>query len=533
MPRANSEREYDGGMTSATLSLRSASQPADDTEVLVLAASRSSSGDELIVRGAPDGTAPEVVTALAASLQAIGFAAKKDEFVRLPAPAGLTAASIAVVGLGTDTPTDADLRYAAGVAGRRTTAKDAVVLSFGVSDAASLTAVAEGAGLGSYDYTDYRGTGRSADDAPEQVGEEAGSTTSAPRARSIAIVSALEGASAQTALERALASAEAVELVRDLVNIPALDLYPSNYAERVQSLASGLPLEVTVWDEQQLVAEGFGGIAGVGQGSTRPPRLVKVSYSPAGAAKHIALVGKGITFDTGGLSLKPPVSMIGMKYDMAGSATVLAAVLAAARLELPVRITAWLALAENMPSGVAIRPGDVLTIKGGRTVEVLNTDAEGRLVLADALVAAGAEQPDAIIDVATLTGAAVVALGNRYVGTMGDKGLVDEVLAAASTAGETFWPMPLPAELRPLLASDIADIANVKPGNTAGGMLVAGVFLQEFVGTRPDGTPIPWAHLDIAGAAQNKDGGYGYTVKGPTGATVRTLLVFAESYAQA
>ncbi|MCS5720486.1 leucyl aminopeptidase [Herbiconiux sp. CPCC 203407] len=520
-------------MTSATLSIRSSDQTTTDGEVLVLAAHAPTEGSGLVVLGAADA----VVSAVAASLEAIGFGGKKDEFVRLPAPAGLTAASIAVVGLGTASPDVDALRYAAGVAGRRTTAKDAVVISFGLESSEQLVAVAEGAGLGSYDFTDYRGIGAEpADGSPaeaaEPVGEEAGSATSSPRARSISIVSALDSQAAAAALERALASVDAVALVRDLVNIPALDLYPSVYADRVQELAAGLPLDVTVWNEQELVAEGFGGIAGVGQGSTRPPRLVKVAYSPAGAAKHLAFVGKGITFDTGGLSLKPPVSMIGMKYDMAGSATVLAAVLAAARLELPVRITAWLCLAENMPSGTAIRPGDVLTIKGGRTVEVLNTDAEGRLVLADGLVAASAEQPDAIVDVATLTGAAVVALGNRYVAAMGDEALVADVLGAAKKAGESIWPMPLPAELRPLLASDIADIANVKPGNTAAGMLVAGVFLQEFVGKREDGKTIPWAHLDIAGPAQNKDGGYGYTVKGPTGVTVRTLLGLAESFSR-
>ncbi|MFB2581941.1 leucyl aminopeptidase [Herbiconiux sp. P15] len=518
-------------MTSASLSTRSSSQPTTDTEVVVLAAAKGPDG--LVVRGASD----EVASTVAASLTAIGFTGKKDEFVRLPAPAGLPAASIAVVGLGTDTPDEAVLRYAGGVAGRRTSAKDDVVLSFGIATAADLVAVAEGAGIGSYDYTDYRGAGTAADKA--EAGDaadteaDAAAEQHAPVARSIAILADLDPAEAAAALERALASVDAVALVRDLVNIPALDLYPSVFADRVEELTAGQPIEVTVWNEEQLVAEGFGGIAGVGQGSTRPPRLVKVDYSPAGAAKHLALVGKGITFDTGGLSLKPPVSMIGMKYDMAGAATVLAALLAAARLALPVRVTAWLCLAENMPSGDAIRPGDVLTIKGGRTVEVLNTDAEGRLVMADGLVAASADQPDAIVDVATLTGAAVVALGNRYVAAMGDDDLVQQVLAAAGEADESVWPMPLPAEMRAMLASDIADIANVKPGNPAGGMLVAGVFLQEFVGTRPDGERIPWVHLDIAGPAQNKDGGYGYTVKGPTGVTVRTLLRLAESFTRA
>ena len=368
---------------------------------------------------------------------------------------------------------------------------------------------------------DYRGAGT----------ENPGTGDAAPALQ--LVTGAVDGPAAARALARAQASVDAVNLVRDLVNVPALDLYPEVYADQVVELAAGRPLDVKVWDFDALVADGFGGIVGVGQGSERLPRLVRVDYAPEGASKHIALVGKGITFDTGGLSLKPPVSMIGMKYDMAGSATVLATVIAAAELELPVHLTAWLCLAENMPSGVAIRPGDVLTIKGGRTVEVLNTDAEGRLVLADGLVAASAEKPDAIIDVATLTGAAVVALGNRYTGVMGDDGLVASVLDAAREADEQFWHMPLPADMRPMLASDIADIANVKPGNTAGGMLLAGIFLKDFVGTDDEGDTIPWVHLDIAGPAQNKDGGYGFTVKGPTGVTVRTLLRFAESYARA
>ncbi|MFB2555966.1 leucyl aminopeptidase [Herbiconiux liangxiaofengii] len=506
-------------MTSASLSLRSPDQTLTDDELLVVAASKT--GEEISVRGslgASFGT--DFEAAVEAWLEAVAFAGKKDEFVRLPAPAGASAKAVAVVGLGTAEPDVAALRYAAGVAGRRATGTGRVVIDFGVETAAQLEAVLEGAGLGSYDYTDYRG---------------AGTTTVEPVGlRELAVVfGSLTGDESETALERARASVDAVNLVRDLVNVPALDLYPSVYADRVHELVEGLPVEVAVWDEEQLVAQGFGGIAGVGQGSTRPPRLVKVSYHPSAASKHLALVGKGITFDTGGLSLKPPVSMIGMKYDMAGSATVLAAVIAAARLQLPVRLTAWLCLAENMPSGVAIRPGDVLTIRGGRTVEVLNTDAEGRLVMADGLVAASEEKPDAIIDVATLTGAAVVALGNRYTAAMGDEKLVDQVLIAADAAGEPVWPMPLPEEMRSMLASDIADIANVKPGNTAGGMLVAGAFLKDFVGTDEAGETIPWAHLDIAGPAQNKDGGYGFTVKGPTGVTVRTLLRLAEAFSRA
>jgi leucyl aminopeptidase len=241
------------------------------------------------------------------------------------------------------------------------------------------------------------------------------------------------------------------------------------------------------------------------------------------------LIGKGITFDSGGLSIKPAKGMEDMKSDMSGAAAVLHTVAAAAHLGLPVRITGWLALAENMPSGTAQRPSDVITIRGGRTVEVLNTDAEGRLVLADALVAAGELAPDVMIDIATLTGAQMVALGNRVSAIMAnDDALRDRVFAAASDAGEQFWPMPLPGELRSSMDSRVADIANI--GERFGGMLVAGLFLQEFVPST-DGNPIPWAHLDIAGPSFNTGSAHGYTPTGGTGVGVRTLLTFCERLA--
>jgi leucyl aminopeptidase len=225
--------------------------------------------------------------------------------------------------------------------------------------------------------------------------------------------------------------------------------------------------------------------------------------------------------------------MVGMKYDMAGAASVLAVVVAAARLGVPVRVTGWLCIAENLPSGSAMRPNDVLTIRGGTRVEVLNTDAEGRLVLADGLRAATEEHPDAVIDIATLTGAEVVALGTRYSAAMGDDALVQRVKDAAERSGELVWPMPLPSELRARLRSEVADLTNATPGNTAAGMLLAGVFLREFVGKaseEADAPAVPWAHLDIAGSAQNDGGAYGYTAKGATGVLVRTLVAVTEDF---
>jgi leucyl aminopeptidase len=484
------------------------------------APSTDSTADILIVGAvaSPDGPAlfaDPGFESIADQFSAVGVTGAKDQIVRL-APVVGRASSIAVIGLGSVVSADA-LRYAAGSAVRQLTGANTVAFALPVTDAEQAAAVLEGAALGAYSFTTYRKASLAGTKLP------AGDIT-------VHTDQAEDGAA-----DRADVVAGAVSLVKDLVNTPPLDLYPESLADLAAAAAEGLPVRLTVWDEDQLVADGFGGIAGVGQGSSRPPRLVKVDYDPIDGVKHLALVGKGITFDTGGLSLKPPASMVGMKYDMTGAATVLAVTLAAARLRLPVRLTAWLCIAENMPSGSAIRPNDVLTIRGGRTVEVLNTDAEGRLVLADGLVAAGEEKPDAIIDVATLTGAAVVALGTRYSAVLGDDALVAQVLAASAAEGELAWPMPMPEELRALLNSDVADIANAKIGNTGGGMLLAAVFLREFIGTVGEGadaTTIPWAHLDIAGSAQLVGGGLGFTAPGPTGVTVRTLLRLAEEFSR-
>jgi leucyl aminopeptidase len=485
----------------------------------------SIAGDVLVigVRQTPDGPrltddAPELAS-LQESLAAIGISGAADELRRLPATAG-ACASIALIGLGKGDPDANALRTAAGSATRQLRGVGTVVFDMPAADSATAAAVLEGAGIGAYAFTSYR----SDPDA-----------TAAPASSAI-----VGGASVDDAdLSRARAVVDAMHLVRDLVNTPPADLYPETLAARAVAevdhlAAAGIPITVEVLDEIALAEHGYGGLTGVGRGSVRPPRLVVVRYAPDGAAKHLSLVGKGITFDTGGLSLKPPASMAGMKYDMTGAATVLGVVLAAARLGVGTIVTARLCIAENMPSGSATRPNDVLTMRGGRTVEVLNTDAEGRLVLADGLVDASAEHPDAIVDVATLTGAARVALGSRIVGAMGDRALTERVIEIAGTVGEQFWPMPIGEEFRPMLTSEVADIANVKIGNTAGGMLIAAAFLQEFVGRVGEGDDaprIPWTHLDIAGPAHNDGAGYGSTAKGPTGTTVRALIALAESMA--
>jgi leucyl aminopeptidase len=497
-------------MTVAALTVSAEPATTIDTDVLVIGVSKTNDGPRLL-------SDDPALAPLQDQLELIGVTGGVDELRRLPSSTG-AARSIALVGLGS-TVTPDDLRYAAGTAARQLRGIDSLVIALPTTSPDDLLAVLEGASIGAYGYTEYRVSSLKSTKAPAGT-----------------IIVASTVSDSDSLVERASTTALAVHTVRDLVNAPPSHMYPETLAQASVALAEGLPIDVEVLAEEELAAGGFGGILGVGLGSSRGPRLVKVSYSPAGAERHLALVGKGITFDSGGLSLKPPASMIGMKYDMTGAATALAVTLAAAKLGLPVRITAWLCIAENMPSGTAARPNDVLTMRGGKTVEVLNTDAEGRLVLADGIVAAGEENPDAIIDIATLTGAQVVALGNRYVGAMGDDTLIGQIVATATRVGETLWPMPLPAYLRPLLNSDVADIANIKPGNVASGMLIAGVFLQDFVGSTGEGDDahtIPWAHLDIAGPAENAGGGYGYTPHGPTGVTVRTLLALAEEFSLA
>jgi leucyl aminopeptidase len=283
---------------------------------------------------------------------------------------------------------------------------------------------------------------------------------------------------------------------------------------------------VEVLDEKALAAAGYGGVLGVGGGSSRPPRLVRIAYRPDSARRRVALVGKGITFDTGGISIKPAQNMDQMTSDMSGAAAVIATTALAARLELPIAVTATVPMAENMPSATAYRPGDVLRIYGGKTVEVLNTDAEGRLILADALVRAAEDEPDYLIDTATLTGAQIVALGTRTAGVMGTDEFRDRVAGHAQGTGEGGWAMPLPDELRADLDSRIADIANIT-NHRWGGMLAGGIFLREFV---PEG--LPWAHIDVAGPAYNTGGPWGYTGKGATGVPVRTLAAVLTDVAE-
>ena len=444
----------------------------------------------------------ESVSALLADAAvAIGAEGGMDSTWRVPAPAGLSAKGVVLVGMGEEAPTPDTLRAVAGFAAQSVKKPERLVFAFAHENATEHEAILEGAILGSY--------------RTDKVTADKKDTT--PR---IAVVGELT----EESVSRIVTQCEAVFTVRNLVTTPPNMLNPVSFVTEVEKLAKDTTLSIEILDEKELEKQGFGGITAVGKGSINPPRLMILRHQPADPSRHVALVGKGITFDSGGLSLKPPTAMVGMKYDMTGAAVMAATTIAAAQLGSPATITTYLCLAENMPSGTASRPNDVITIKGGKTVEILNTDAEGRLVMADGLQAASALNPDLIVDAATLTGAARIALGERYAGLMGSTEATAQIQAAAAEAGELVWPMPLPPELRTILNSDVADIANVKPGEVLGGMLSAGQFLKDFVATNDEGEDIPWAHLDIAGPAANSSGPYGYTPKGPTGAITRTLI---------
>ncbi|MBK8447579.1 MAG: leucyl aminopeptidase [Micropruina sp.] len=437
----------------------------------------------------------------------LGAKTKPGGTVALPGPDG---SRIVVVGLGDLDVTPEQVRRAAGNGVRHAASlagegSVSVAVSLDAVEPEVIRGAAEGALLGAYSFVKVSG------EQPE------------PTVSSITVVSSSGKPEARRAVEAARIVATAVCLARDWVNTPANVLYPETFAEAARVAARGTRIEVEVLDDKALERGGYGGLMAVGGGSARPPRLVRFSYAPRGAKAHLALVGKGITFDTGGLNLKPAEGMYTMKCDMGGAAAVLAATRAIADLGLKVRVTSYAAMAENMPSGTAYRPSDVLTMFGGTTVENVNSDAEGRLVMADALVRAGQDAPDLIVDVATLTGACVVALGERVAGLMASADeAADRVLDAAETAGEAFWQLPIPDGTRKKLDSKVADLRS--GGNRAGGALTAAAFLQTFV---PEG--MLWAHLDIAGPAFNEEAPYDYVPSGGTGVGVRTLVALAQS----
>ena len=452
----------------------------------------------------------EAVGEIEVGLKALGAKGGTEQVTRVVAPS-LPVASVLAIGLGKDRDVwPADLiRRAAGVAARSLNGTEAVITTLSDID---LEAAVEGLILGAYRFSDFR------------------SDKTAPKDKGLREVTALTAdtkAKTKSSAERAAAIATAVATARDLVNTPPSHLYPAEFAKRAKALGEAAGLEVEVLDDKALAKEGYGGVIGVGKGSSRPPRLVRLTHRGAKnkKAKKVALVGKGITFDTGGISIKPAANMHHMTSDMGGAAAVIATVVLAAKQELPIDVIATVPMAENMPSSTAQRPGDVLTQYGGITVEVLNTDAEGRLILADAIVRACEDEPDYLIETSTLTGAQTVALGARTPGVMGSDEFRDRVAEMSQAVGENAWPMPLPEELKDDLKSTVADLANVS-GSRYAGMLVAGTYLREFVA---DG--VQWAHIDVAGPAYNTGGPWGYTGKGGTGVPTRTMFAVLEDIA--
>jgi len=451
--------------------------------------------------------------ALLEILKNLGATGKSNEIIKVPYSKPQT---IYFTGLGETSKSydPENLRRAAGSAARELAGQSTATFALPASTLAQISAVAEGAALGAYAFNEFKSSTKSDFKEPlEQI---------------VIATKSTSDAAAKRALVRAEIIARNTAMVRDLINTPPSHLTPDSFCTRMKKLATPLGLKVEILNEATLKNQGYGGIIGVGQGSANPPRLLHISYTPSKARARYAFVGKGITFDTGGLALKPANGMEAMKSDMSGAAAVIGAIFAIAELKLPVAIDAWAPLAENMVSENATRPSDIISIYGGKTVEVLNPDAEGRLVLADAIVRAQevakkAGGLDGIIDVATLTGAQVVALGTRTSAVMtNDVEFSQQFLEASEKAGEAFWPMPLPEELRASLDSPVADLANI--GDRMGGMLVAGLFLKEFI--EPD---ISWLHLDIAGPAYNEATPHGYTPVGGTGIALRSLVTLVES----
>jgi leucyl aminopeptidase len=437
---------------------------------------------------------------LSEHLERVGFGAKEGEVEIVATARRIPSHEIAVVGLGSSNPGASGVRRAAGAAARRLADRPilAAALHEGRDDLAA--AAAEGFLLGAYRFTAHK---------------------SQPRPVGLQEVLILGGVN-QGTLQRAQAHAEATNLARDLTNEPASALTPEALAVRARAVADAGGLECTVLDETELEAQGFGGVLGVGRGSAAPPRLIKLRHAGDGTARSVALVGKGITFDSGGLSIKDARSMETMKTDMAGGAAVIAAMSVLHRLDVSDDVIALVPACENMIGGRALKPGDVVTHYGGRTTEVTNTDAEGRLVLADALALASELDPDAIVDTATLTGGISVALGRKASGLFStDDELADALESAAAAAGERVWRLPLFDDYRSELDSDVADMKN--SAGRYGSSIIAALFLREFV---RDG--IPWAHVDIAGTAR-ADSDSAEMSRGGTGVATRTLLSWLEA----
>jgi len=456
---------------------------------------------------------------LAETFALLGATGAVGEVTKLASLGALPVPLVAAVGLGEPGDTTPEtLRRAAGAATRALAGCEriALLLPVGGADGKSIDAVpalAEGALLGGYGFAGYRSK-------PKPGRRDPVRTVSV-------MVPEPAVKQAEAAVSRAGALTTAVAHARDWVNAAPNELRPPRFAELVTEAAAKAGLGVDVLDEEALRKAGYGGILAVGGGSAAPPRLVRLAYRPSDATRHVALVGKGVTFDTGGVSIKPSNGMWDMKCDMAGAAAIGAAMLAVAALKPDVAVTGYLPMVENMPSGSAYRPGDVLTMYSGKRVEVLNTDAEGRLILADAIARANEDKPDYLLETSTLTGGQITALGTRVAGVMGSEELCERVMRIGEQVGEPCWWMPMPDDVRKSMESEIADASQCAAGmDRAGHMLQGGVFLSGFV---PEG--LPWAHIDIAGPAYHTGEPYGYIAKGGTGVPVRTLVAMIEDIA--
>jgi leucyl aminopeptidase len=486
------------------------SQAALDADAEVLA---------VPVRSGPEAPAAEVETFLPFTLAEVltlhDAKGEPGEIITTPIRLGERVRELLLYGVGEASPSD--LRRAGAALARRGRGRTAMVAGVPSGD---LVAFAQGALLGSYDFA-LRGTGQPA--AEGAAGAANGGKRPLGTLGVLTEDTMTEAglAEAEAALARGTVVAGAVALARDLANMPSATKNPAWLAEQARTLAADSGLTVRIRDERQLRAEGFGGILAVGAGSASPPRLIELSYDPGQATAHVVLVGKGITFDSGGLCLKPNEGMKTMKTDMAGGGAVMAVMSALRSAGVAVRVTGLVAAAENMPSGSAMRPGDVIRHYGGTTSEVLNTDAEGRLVLADALAYADAVlEPDAIIDIATLTGAAKVALGLRHGALFAtDDPLAEALTRAGEGSGEPLWRMPLVEEYRKAIESEVADVSNIGRHGFGAGSITAALFLREFAGDRP------WAHLDVAGPARSTSD-EGDISKGATGFGTRLLLEY-------
>jgi leucyl aminopeptidase len=506
-----------------TITLRTGSPANTKVDVVVIGVAQKPSksakdaSTELEVAPGGEAVAEAYGRKFVPLLRSFEFRGAANEVLRIPTNGLIKASQLVIVGLGTQADLDPEvIRRAVGVAARNVGNAASVALAMPAEEAQMMKAAVGGFLAGGYTYTAYKSKPKDS-----QISDL---IVLSPLARNKEMIAAL----AETKQLN-----QAIMKARDWVNCPPNTLPPATFATQAQEWATTLQADsaqalvtTEVFDEADLGELGCGGILGVGQGSTQPPRLVKLTYAPDDAKAVLALVGKGITFDSGGLSIKPAGGMAAMKSDMAGAATVIAATHAIAQLGLPIKVVTFAPMAENMPSGTAIRPGDVLTMHNGKTVEISNTDAEGRLILADALSLATEEKPDLIIDVATLTGACIIALGEKIAGIFGDDSVLSRVKAAATVSGELFWPLPIPEDKRDEVTQDsrVADLLQHKFVRW-GGSLYAAAFLEQFTDTTP------WAHLDIAGPSFNTGGSWGQTPPGGTGFGVSTLVEVARGLA--